>query len=74
MAPGEPARAPTLPSLAVCAVAPFRFCALTDWFLRHSSMTWAIVNSWRSKVLKQGALGRFFVQHFELCAVAQSAC
>ena len=68
MAPGEPARAPALPSLAVCAERPFRFDALTFWLLRHRSMPWAILHLCRSRALKLGALRRYFEQNMELCA------
>ena len=68
MAPGEPARAPVLPSLAVCAERPFGILALTVWFLRRRSMARAILSLCRSWVLKQGALGRLVAQKLELCA------
>ena len=66
MAPGQPARAPIPPSLAVCAGWPFCFHALTDWFLRCRSIPWAILSLCRSMVLKQGALQRLTAQKLEL--------
>ena len=71
MAPGKPVRAPIQPCLAVCAKRPFRFLALTVWFLRRRSMTWAIGNVCRMQLLNLGLLGRCSVQNMELCAPAQ---
>ena len=68
MAPGEPARAPILPCLAVCVERLFGFHALTVWFLRRRSMTWAIGNICRMQLLNLGSLGRLVVQKLELCA------
>ena len=73
MAPGQPARAPIPPSLAVCAERPFGFHALTVWISRRRSMTWAIGDLCRFSLLNLGSLGRFFAQCFELCAVATLA-
>ena len=73
MAPGEPARAPIQPCLAVCAKRPFLFLALTVWFSRRRSMTWAIGDGCRFSLLNQGSLGRFFVQCIELCEAAAMA-
>ena len=73
MAPGEPARVPILPCLAVCVERLFGFHALTVWFLRRRSMTWAIGNVCRMQLLNLGSLGRFLVQNMELCAPAQLA-
>ena len=70
MAPGQPARAPIPPSLAVCVERPFGFHTLTVWILRRSSVTWSIGNLCWMQLLKQGASGRFLVQPLELCAVA----
>ena len=47
---GQPARAPALPFLAVCAGWPFCFHALTDWFSRRRSVTWAIGNICRMQL------------------------
>ena len=65
---GQPARAPALPFLAVCAGWPFCFHALTDWFSRRRSVTWAIGNICRMQLLNLGTLGRLVVQKLELCA------
>ena len=65
---GQPARAPALPFLAVCAGWPFCFHALTDWFSRRRSVTWAIGNICRMQLLNLGSLGRLVVQKLELCA------
>ncbi len=73
MAPGQPARAPIPPSLAVCVERPFGFHALTVWISRRRSMTWAIGDLCRFSLLNLGSLGRFFAQCFELCAVATLA-
>ena len=71
--PGEPAQAPILPSLAVCAKRPFRFLALTVWDSRRRSMSWAIGDLYRFSLLNLGSLGRFFAQNIELCAAASTA-
>ena len=63
MAPGEPARAPILPCLAVCVERLVGFHALN----------WAIGNVCRMQLLNLGSLGRFSVQNMELCAPAQLA-
>ena len=68
MAPGEPARAPIQPCFAVCAKRPFLFLALTVWFSRRRSMTWAIGNTCRMQLLNLGSQGRLVVQKLELCA------
>ena len=68
MAPGQPARAPIPPSLAVCVERPFGFHALTVWFLRRRSKTWSIGKISCMLLLILGSLGRFFVQNVELCA------
>ena len=65
---GQPARAPALPFLAVCAGWLFCFHALTDWFSRRRSVTWAIGNICRMQLLNLGTLGRLVVQKLELCA------
>ena len=73
MAPGQPARAPIPPSLAVCVERPFGFHALTVWTSRRRSMTWAIGDLCRFSLLNLGSLGRFFAQSIELCAAALTA-
>ena len=70
MAPGQPARAPIPPSLAVCAERPFGFHALTVWISRRRSMTWAIGDLCRFSLLNLGSLGRFFAQNFVLSALS----
>ena len=67
---GQPARAPALPFLAVCAGWPFCFHALTVWFSRRRSMSWAIGDLCRFSLLNLGSLGRFFVYFMELRAAA----
>ena len=70
MAPGQPARAPIPPSLAVCVERPFGFHALTVWISRRRSMTWAIGDLCRFSLLNLGSLGRFFAQNFVLSALS----
>ena len=70
MAPGQPARAPIPPSLAVCIERPFGFHALTVWISRRRSMTWAIGDLCRFSLLNLGSLGRFFAQNFVLSALS----
>ena len=55
MAPGQPARAPIPPSLAVCVERPFGFHALTVWISRRRSMTWAIGDLCRFSLLNLGS-------------------
>ena len=63
---GQPARAPALPFLAVCAGWPFCFHALTVWFSRRRSISWAIGDHCRFSLLNLGSLGRFTAQNLEL--------
>ena len=65
MLPGVPAFAPALPLLAFCARRPLVVYTLTVWFLRHSSILWAIVIHCCFGLLNQGALGRLFARNME---------